>query len=81
MYGDAIGWIQKPPSKRWRLLAQKSGIAPIPGTTKLHRLEENIASTAITLSERELENLNDASAAIALMGNRYPPELMKRVGL
>lgn len=63
------------------LLAQKSGIAPIPGTTKLHRLEENIASTAIILSEQELKNLNDASAEIALIGNRYPPELMKRVGL
>lgn len=63
------------------LLARKSWIAPIPGTTKLHRLEENIASTAVTLSEQELQALNDASAAIALTGDRYPPELMKRVGL
>lgn len=63
------------------LLARKSWIAPIPGTTKLHRLEENIASTAVTLSEQELRALNDASAAIALTGDRYPPELMKRVGI
>lgn len=63
------------------LLARKSWIAPIPGTTKLHRLEENIASTAVTLSEQELQALNDASAAIALTGDRYPPELMKRVGI
>lgn len=63
------------------LLAQKSWIAPIPGTTKLHRLEENIASTETTLSEQELNALNEASAAISLTGDRYPAELMKRVGL
>lgn len=63
------------------LLAQKSWIAPIPGTTKQHRLKENIASADITLTPQELQSLNEASAAITLIGDRYPTELMKRVGL
>lgn len=63
------------------LLAQKPWIAPIPGTTKEHRLLENIASVDVILSAQELQALDQASAAIHLTGDRYPEALMKRVGL
>lgn len=63
------------------LLAQKSWIVPIPGTTKLHRLEENIAADEVTLTAEEFQALDQASRAITLTGDRYPAELMKRVGL
>lgn len=63
------------------LLAQRPWIAPIPGTTKLHRLEENIAAVEVALTPAELQALDEASAAIPLTGDRYPAELMKRVGL
>lgn len=54
------------------LLAQKPWIVPIPGTTKLHRLEENIDAAAIELSTDELCQINDAAAQIKVIGARYP---------
>jgi len=54
------------------LLAQKPWIVPIPGTTKLHRLEENIGAAAIALSAEELRDIEDAAAQITVMGDRYP---------
>ncbi len=54
------------------LLAQESWIVPIPGTTKLHRLEENIGATAMALSAAELRQLADAAAHITVVGDRYP---------
>jgi aryl-alcohol dehydrogenase-like predicted oxidoreductase len=62
------------------LLAQKPWIVPIPGTTKLHRLEENIGAVNVTLSPDELRELGTAAAKIPVQGARYPEELMKLVG-
>jgi aryl-alcohol dehydrogenase-like predicted oxidoreductase len=62
------------------LLAQKPWIVPIPGTTKLHRLEENIGGADVELSPDELRELETAAAKIAVQGARYPEELQKMVG-
>lgn len=62
------------------LLAQKPWIVPIPGTTKLHRLEENIGAVAITLSTDDLEKINAVVASIEVKGARYPEQLQKLVG-
>ncbi|RAS81432.1 aldo/keto reductase [Priestia endophytica] len=63
------------------LLAQKTWIVPIPGTTKLNRLEENLNSANIKLTSEELNDINSATSKITLMGDRYPEELEKRTGL
>jgi len=63
------------------LLAQKPWIVPIPGTTKLHRLEENIGAAAIELTPEDLRQIDDAAAKIPVQGERYPEELEKRTGL
>lgn len=63
------------------LLAQKTWIVPIPGTTKLNRLEENLNSSNIKLTSEELNDINSATSKITLMGDRYPEELEKRTGL
>lgn len=57
------------------LLAQKPWIVPIPGTTKLQRLEENIGSTRVELSPDDLRELESATAQITVEGDRYPQEL------
>jgi aryl-alcohol dehydrogenase-like predicted oxidoreductase len=62
------------------LLAQKPWIVPIPGTTKLHRLEENIGAVNVTLSADELCELGTAAAKIPVQGARYPESLQKLVG-
>ena len=62
------------------LLAQKSWVVPIPGTTKLHRLEENIGAVAVELTSENLRELDTAASKIALQGARYPEELQKLVG-
>jgi aryl-alcohol dehydrogenase-like predicted oxidoreductase len=62
------------------LLAQKPWIVPIPGTTKLLRLEENIAAVNIQLSPDDLRELDIAASKIAVQGARYPEELQKLVG-
>jgi aryl-alcohol dehydrogenase-like predicted oxidoreductase len=62
------------------LLAQKPWIVPIPGTTKLHRLEENIGAVNVTLSPDDLRELETAASKIRLQGARYPEELQKLVG-
>jgi aryl-alcohol dehydrogenase-like predicted oxidoreductase len=53
------------------LLAQKPWIVPIPGTTKLHRLQENIAAAAVELTEGDLRDINDAASHITAQGARY----------
>ncbi|MGJ8526814.1 Aldo-keto reductase IolS [Halomonadaceae bacterium LMG 33818] len=63
------------------LLAQKPWIVPIPGTTKLHRLEENLGATQLELSANELEEIDSAASAIQVEGERYTPELMATTGL
>src|ERR1700730_16341431 len=62
------------------LLAQKSWMVPIPGTTKLHRLEENIGAVNVKLSPEDLRELETAASKIAVQGARYPEELQKMVG-
>jgi aryl-alcohol dehydrogenase-like predicted oxidoreductase len=62
------------------LLAQKPWIVPIPGTTKLHRLEENIGATAVELTSNDLRELDAATSKISVQGARYPEELQKLVG-
>ena len=61
------------------LLAQKPWIAPIPGTTKLNRLEENIGSTDIVLTTDELGKINTTVNGITLVGERYPEVLEKQI--
>jgi aryl-alcohol dehydrogenase-like predicted oxidoreductase len=63
------------------LLAQRPWIVPIPGTTKMHRLEENNGAAAIELSAGDLREINDAAAKITPQGARYPEALQKLVGL
>jgi len=67
----ALGW----------LLAQKPWIVPIPGTTKLTRLEENIGATALDLGPDDLREIEDAASRVAVHGARYPEELERRTGL
>lgn len=62
------------------LLAQKPWIVPIPGTTKIHRLEENAGATAVQLSAEDLQNIQEAAAQIQVFGERYPQHLQARVG-
>ena len=62
------------------LLAQKPWIVPIPGTTKLHRLEENIGAAAVVLTPGDLRDIDAALAKITVRGERYPPHLQARVG-
>jgi aryl-alcohol dehydrogenase-like predicted oxidoreductase len=62
------------------LLAQKPWIVPIPGTTKLHRLEENLGAASVELSSDDIRQLDTAAAKIPLQGARYPEELQKLVG-
>ena len=63
------------------LLAQKPWIAPIPGTTKLSRLEENLGAASIELTSEDLQQINDAASKIQVEGNRYPEALEKLTGL
>lgn len=66
----ALGW----------LLAQKPFIVPIPGTSKLHRLQENIGAINISLSIEELTKMNTALAAIKIVGERYPVQIQEATG-
>jgi aryl-alcohol dehydrogenase-like predicted oxidoreductase len=61
------------------LLAKKPWIAPIPGTTKLHRLEENIGSVDLTLAPGDLKEIHDAVSVIEVQGARYPEQMQKMV--
>lgn len=65
----ALGW----------LLAQKPWIVPIPGTTKLYRLEENLGAVNIEFSSEELKEIDTAASKIAIQGSRYPEDLQKMV--
>ena len=62
------------------LLAQKPWIAPIPGTTKRHRLEENLGAARIQLAADDLREIDRAASQIAVQGARYPEHLQKIVG-
>lgn len=65
----ALGWA----------LAQKPWIVPIPGTTKLHRLEENLGSVNVVLTPEDLQKIEEAAAQIKIVGERYPASLMKTI--
>jgi len=62
------------------LLAQKPWIVPIPGTTKLHRLEENLGAAAVELSKDDVREIEGALSGIEVQGARYPAHLQKMVG-
>ena len=62
------------------LLSRKPWIVPIPGTTKLHRLEENLAAADVTLSADELAEIQRAAAEIAIEGERYPEQILATTG-
>jgi aryl-alcohol dehydrogenase-like predicted oxidoreductase len=62
------------------LLAQKPWIVPIPGTTKLHRLEENLGATSVELSAEELREITDTASKIEVQGARYPDQMQRLVG-
>ncbi len=63
------------------LLAQKPWIVPIPGTTKVHRLEENLGAVGVELSERDLKQIDEASSSMKLEGTRLPEAVLKMTGL
>lgn len=67
----ALAWIN----------AQKPWISPIPGTTKLHRLEENIGAAKVKLAAEDIQHINEAAAKIDLNSPRYPEELERKTGL
>jgi aryl-alcohol dehydrogenase-like predicted oxidoreductase len=62
------------------LLAQKPWIVPIPGTTKLHRLEENIGAASIELTPGDLRDIENAASQITVQGARYPEQLERMTG-
>lgn len=66
----ALGW----------LLAQKPWIVPIPGTTKLHRLEENIGAVSVELTESDLKQIDEASSRLKLEGERLPEAALRMTG-
>jgi aryl-alcohol dehydrogenase-like predicted oxidoreductase len=63
------------------LLAQKPWIVPIPGTTKLHRLEENLGAASVQLNEADLKQIDEASSSMKLEGARLPEAVLKMTGL
>jgi len=62
------------------LLAQKPWIAPIPGTTRLHRLDENIGAVAVELTPDDLRDIDTAASKITVQGARYPEKLEQMTG-
>jgi aryl-alcohol dehydrogenase-like predicted oxidoreductase len=62
------------------LLAQKPWIVPIPGTTKSHRLAENLGAASVALSSDDLRRIGDVLAKVPVHGDRYPAQLAARVG-
>ena len=69
----SIAWTPRCRLKMW--------IVPIPGTTKLHRLEENIGAASVELSAEDLARIEDAAAEIKVEGVRYPEHIEKMTGL
>jgi aryl-alcohol dehydrogenase-like predicted oxidoreductase len=63
------------------LLARRPWIVPIPGTTKRHRLEENLAAANVDLTSLEIADIDRAASAITIEGDRYPEDIAKRTGL
>nr|WP_299695821.1 aldo/keto reductase [Hydrocarboniphaga sp.] len=61
------------------LLAQQPWIVPIPGTTKLHRLAENLGAASLDLTPEDLRDIDNAISKIAVQGARYPEQMQKRI--
>ena len=61
------------------LLAQRPWIVPIPGTTKLNRLQENVGAAAITLGDNDLTKINEVLSKIEIKGERYPEQVQKMI--
>jgi aryl-alcohol dehydrogenase-like predicted oxidoreductase len=59
------------------LLAQKPWIVPIPGTTKLHRLQENLGGAEVELTTEDLKSIHDAISGIEIQGDRYPAQMRR----
>jgi aryl-alcohol dehydrogenase-like predicted oxidoreductase len=78
--GDANGATPAQVALAW-LLAQEPWIVPIPGTTKTHRLRENLAAADLVLTTDDLAQLDAAASSIPVVGARYPEELEARTGL
>jgi pyridoxine 4-dehydrogenase len=76
---DARGATRAQIALAW-LLAQKPWIVPIPGTTKLNRLEENIGAANIQLTPEDVSAIDTALQRIRVVGDRYPAQLQQRVG-
>jgi len=82
LLGDIAAWKNATTAQvalAW-LLAQKPWIVPIPGTTKLHRLEENIGAAAVELSAEDLRDIDSAASRIKVQGARYPEKLERLTG-
>jgi aryl-alcohol dehydrogenase-like predicted oxidoreductase len=62
------------------LLAQKPWIVPIPGTTKLHRLDENLGAVSVELTPGDLRDIDEAASKITVQGARYPEKLEQMTG-
>src|SRR6202022_4531572 len=83
LLGSIAEWKKATPAQialAW-LLAQKPWIVPIPGTTKLHRLEENIGAASVELTPGDLRDIDSAASRITVQGARYPEKLEKMTGL
>jgi aryl-alcohol dehydrogenase-like predicted oxidoreductase len=83
LLGDIAGQKSATPGQialAW-LLAQKPWIVPIPGTTKLNRLDENLGAVNVTLTADDLATIDEAASAIPIQGARYPAEMEKKSGL
>src|SRR3974390_131076 len=76
---DAKGVTRAQIALAW-LLAQRPWIVPIPGTTKLHRLEENLGAAGVELNTQDLQEIEEALSKIEVVGDRYPAHLQARVG-
>ena len=74
LVGEALASMREQVVIAW-LLAQKPWIVPIPGTTKLHRLEENIGAAAVELTSDDLREIESAVSNVAVQGDRYPERL------
>jgi aryl-alcohol dehydrogenase-like predicted oxidoreductase len=79
-FGNPRGLTPAQVALAW-LLAQKPWIVPIPGTTKLARLEENIGAVAIELNTDDLREIDEAASKISVQGARYPEHIEKMTGL
>jgi aryl-alcohol dehydrogenase-like predicted oxidoreductase len=76
--GETLGATPAQVALAW-LLAQKPWIAPIPGTRRLERLDENLAAASLTLTPNDLAELHKASAAIEVQGERYPEQMQRMI--